>query len=629
MAERALPSDAAFEASDRQLRRSVNFVPLLFLSIGTVIGSGWLFGVLAADAVAGPAAVISWVVGGVFMMLIALVYAEVAGMLPRSGALVRYPYLTYGGFIGVLIGWAYLLAGSATAPIESEAVITYIGGKFPGLDLTRTAQGVKVLTGSGIGLALVLILVFFVVNYFGVRFLAEVNRWVVWWKLIIPTLTFLFLFFLFRASNFTALPGGFAPFGAAPVLQALPLAGVIFAYTGFRQALEYGGEARNPQRDLPLAVIGSLVITTGIYVLLQVAFTGALSFSKAGLNPGAWGALESSKWASGPFYSALATSGVGALGAFAMVLLIDAAVSPAGTGWIAMGSTARNFYGLGVHDSLPRLFRRLNRFRIPWIGLLAALVVGCLFLVPVPSWYTLVGYATDATVLTYILGGLSVPILRRTAGELHRPFRLPAARVLAPLSFLAALLILYWSGFQTLANVFAVVFLGLAIYTGYYAPRKGRINPAVGGAITILFLAAWISINKIGGWVLSTGTHAAAGSVSFPVYYILFAGAVIVFTAITWAASNPVGRTHIRQSIWLIALVLATLLLAYFSEYGPLTHPPLTFPVSDLIEVAIGLAAYYWGVTSGFATEDLQAILQAEEATQLPPAEPLANAADD
>ena len=96
---------AEFETGDRHLRRTMGFNHLLFLSLGAIIGSGWLFGSLKAAYVAGPAAIISWAVGGVFVIFISLTYAEQAGMLPRTGAIVRYPQHTHGALTGRLIGW--------------------------------------------------------------------------------------------------------------------------------------------------------------------------------------------------------------------------------------------------------------------------------------------------------------------------------------------------------------------------------------------------------------------------------------------------------------------------------------------------------------------------------------------
>ncbi len=621
-------AESGFEESDRNLSRSISFVPLLFLSIGTIIGSGWLFGVLAADSIAGPAAIISWVIGGVLMMLIALTYAEIAGMLPRSGGLVRYPYLTFGGFTGLLMGWAYLLASVTTAPIEAEGVITYIGGKFPSMGLNATSHGVQVLTAKGIGLAVVLILFFFIVNYFGVRFLAELNRWVVWWKLIIPTATFIFLFVLFRSSNFNGFSGGFVPYGPSAILQALPLSGVVFAFLGFRQAVDFGGEARNPRRDIPLAVVLSLVITTIIYVLLQIAFTGAVNFGAIGIKPGDWAGLSSSSWASAPFYDALSSAGIAALGAFATILLIDAAISPGGTGYIGVGASARNFYGMSVHESLPDLYKRTNRFQIPWLGLVTTAIVGVLFLAPVPSWYRLVGYVTDVSVLTYIMGGVNLLILRRTASDLDRPFKLPAANIIAPLGFLAALMILFWSGFTTLTNVLIIVFAGFALYTGYVAPRRGWINPGLGRGLAVLFLAVWVFVNAVGGWFLATGNSPTSGSISFGAYYALFAGTIIAMAGLTWLLCNDVGRKQVQSAAWLITLLLGTLLLVYFSEYGPLKSPFMKFPYPDLIEVGVGIVAYVWGVKSGYTTREMKRIIEISPARVPDDVEVVPHAAD-
>lgn len=614
MAERALSRvqvrQGRFEAADRQLRRSMSLQQLLFLSIGAIIGSGWLFAVLGADAVAGPAAVVSWVVGGIFVLLIALTYAEISGMLPRSGAIVRYPELTHGAYAGFILGWAYTLAATSVAAIEAEAVVTYLSTKLTTADLVATQSGVKVLTGGGIAFAVVLMLLFFVVNVAGVRFLSEFNRWITWWKLIIPTLTFLLLFVSFNGANFTAY-GGFAPLGAAPIFQALATSGIVFAYLGFRQALEFGGEARDPQRDVPRATILSVLIGMVVYVLLQIAFTGALDFGKAGIAPGAWDKLAGSGWASGPLYSALNASGIGLLGAFASLLLVDAAVSPSGTGWIYLGAGTRSIYGMSVHRWLPRVFQRMSARGIPWVALLSAFVVGCLFFAPLPSWYSLVGFITSATVLTYIMGGLGLAVLRRTAPGLPRPFRLSGASVIAPLGFLAALLVVYWSGFTTLANVYAAVFVGLPVYVWYRAPNAGWLRRDAGVVLGVVFLAAWVAVNRAGGWVLTTGGKQAPGSLDFPAYFALFAGVIVLFSAAVWWLSDATGRTHVARSAWFITLLLGTFALSYYGEYGPLTPPAIAFPLSDVLEIALGIACFYWGVASGFATDELREITEA------------------
>lgn len=605
----AAPSD--FEASDRQLRKTMTLTQLVFLSLGGIIGSGWLFAALASAAVAGPAAIVSWIVGGVLVIFVALNYAEVSGMLPRSGAIVRYPHLTHGGYTGFLIGWAYLLSAVSVPAIEAEAVVTYMAGKFPSLGLTDKPPNTSILSWpNGILLGVGLMLLFFVVNYFGIRFLSEFNRWIVWWKLVIPTATFILLFFAFKGANFHSY-GGFAPLGKAPIFQAIATTGIIFSYLGFRQAVDFGGEARNPQRDVPIATILSVVIGIVMYTVLQVAFVGALEWHKFGLHPGAWASLSSNaKLANGPLYNELKATGIAALGSFATVLLIDAAVSPAGTGWVYIGTASRTFYGLSIMRYFPRSFQSMNRFRIPWLSLGASLVVGCLFFIPLPSWYSLVGFISSATVLTYIMGGVGVAVMRKHAPDMPRPFRMPAAPVLAPVGYVAAVMIVYWSGFAILTNVFAAVFVGLSLFVWIYAPDEGWFSRQVGAAMGAVFLVAWVFVNYEGGWVLRSAPP-AKGAWSFSLYGPVFAALVVLFSVAVWAVSSPKGRHQVARTSWFIFLVLATFALSYFGEYGPLKAKPIPFPWSDLIEVGIGLVTYYWAVASGFQTEEMRAVLRA------------------
>ncbi len=594
-----------FEEADRGLKRSMSFTQLLLLGVSAQIGSGWLFGVLAAAGVAGPAAVLSWVIASVLVFLIALTYLEIGSMLPRSGAIVRYTYLTHGSFAGWIIGWAYWLSVVTIPPIEAEAVLTYLGGRFPETHFLEKQAGVDVLTWpTGIVSGIVLMVVFFVLNFFGARFLAESNRWVTLWKIALPTATFCFLFAILNGSNFHSY-GGFAPRGIAPIFHAIATSGIIFSLLGFRQALDYGGESRNPQRDVPLATFGSIAIPAVIYTLLQVAFIGAINWADMGLGAGQWDKLSSGGWADGPLFHALDSANIAALAALGTFLLVDAAVSPLATGWVYLGTGTRTGYGLGVHRNIPAAFQRNNRFGIPWLALVVSAVVGCVFFVPAPSWYQLVGFISAAAVLTYIMGGAGLPVMRRTAPDLPRPFRLRGAAIWSPISFLAAVLILYWGGFSTLANVFTATFIGLPVFTCYYTWKRGWTSPLAGGVIGLVFFCLWIWVAYAGGWVLTTSGGQRPGGWSFGAYDIAFSALVIAFCAALWAVSNAEGRKHINATWWLIWLLLASLPLSYFGSYGPLDQPPIIFPWGILIEVGIGIIAYLWAVRSGFQTDEI------------------------
>ena len=259
------------------LRREIGFIGLIWASVGSIIGSGWLFGAQKALVAAGPAAIISWVIGAVAILLLALVHAELGGMFPVSGGTARFPHYAFGGAAGASFGWFSWLQAATVAPIEVLAMISYGQHYSFAQRLAEDHQRRHdVLTASGIVVAVVLMAIFMAVNFLGVRKLAHTNSAATWWKVGVPLLTiFVLAIANFHASNFTAADG-FNPYGAKGILAAVSTSGIIFALLGFEQADQLAGESRNPKRDIPRAVIGSVVIGAVIYIALQIVFIGAL-----------------------------------------------------------------------------------------------------------------------------------------------------------------------------------------------------------------------------------------------------------------------------------------------------------------------------------------------------------------
>jgi amino acid transporter len=588
---------------DRKLRRDLSTQQLMFISIGSIIGSGWLFAVLSASAVAGPAVIVSWGIAAVLVISMALNYAETATMLPRTGGVVRYPYLTHGRFFGFLLSWSLLLGGVTTVAIEALGVVQYSSEYaqrwFDVKLVSATGSGVR-LTVTGIACAVALMMLFFLINVFGVRFFGRLNQWVTWWKLIIPVLTFILLFFTFKGSNFTSY-GGFAPHGGGAVLNAVAVSGIIFAFQGFREGVNFGGEARNPQRAIVVATVGSVVVAAVIYIMLQIAFIGAVNWHSMGLSPGSWSALETGKWASQPLYSALQTSGIALLGAFGSLLLVDAIVSPTGAGWIYMGDGARGIYGMAMQASLPKFFTRVgDRSGVPWAGLLAILIPGCLFLVPFPGWYQLVGYTSSTASLTYLAAGPQVRVLRRTAKDMPRPFVLRGSAVLSPLAFVAASMVVYWAGFEVLRGVVASLFVAIGLYALVQAPAQGRLTPRKGASVGIGFLVCWITLQVFG----PLGKNA----LPFPVFWSACCVLIAVSLAVLWSAMGNEGRKEIASAWWVVALVMALYLLSFYGSYGSAPAILIKFPYDSALAVLLGLAAYSCAVRAGYQTPDLRAL---------------------
>ena len=303
------------------LRREIGFIGLLWASGGSIIGSGWLFGAQGALATAGPAAIISWGIGAIAILLLALVHAELGAMYPVAGGTARFPHYAFGGAVGASFGWFSWLQAATVAPIEVMAVIQYGQHYSFAGGWMKVSGGENVLTGTGVVAAVVLMAIFTAINFLSVRRLANTNSAATWWKVGIPLLTILVLAIGgFHTGNFSAADG-FGPAGATGVLAAVSTSGIIFALLGFEQADQLAGESANPKRDIPRAVIGAIAIGAVIYVLLQVVFLAALPASQIGHT-----------WASSPFttlsgpFAQLATLvGVGWL---ATILYIDAVISP-------------------------------------------------------------------------------------------------------------------------------------------------------------------------------------------------------------------------------------------------------------------------------------------------------------
>lgn len=447
------------------LRRDVGLIGLMWASVGSIIGSGWLYGAEKAVVVAGPAAIISWLIGTVAIVLLALVHAELGGMFPVAGGTARYPHYAFGGLAGMSFGWFSWLQAATVAPVEVEAMIGYAGHWSWATGFQHTDG---TLTGSGILVAVLLMAVFVVVNFLGVRVLAHTNSAATWWKIAVPLATiFIIAVGNFHPGNFTS--HGFAPFGAKGVLSAISSSGIIFALLGFEQAIQLAGESRDPKQDLPRATLGSVAIGATIYVLLQVVFIGALPGSSFAHG---WAHLAYAG-ISGP-WAGLAT--VVGLGWLSVVLYLDAIISPGGTGLIYTTATSRVSYGLSKNGYAPRVFADTDKRGVPWFGLIISFVTGVVCFLPFPSWQELVGFITSASVLMYAGAPLAYGVFADRLPQLERPYRLPFGKVLSPLSFVVANLIIYWAGWDTLWRLGVAIVLGYILLGAYawYATASER-----------------------------------------------------------------------------------------------------------------------------------------------------------
>ncbi|MEV7339365.1 APC family permease [Streptomyces sp. NPDC093544] len=525
------------------LRRDVSLIGLMWASVGSIIGSGWLYGAQKAVVMAGPAAVISWLIGAVAIVLLALVHAELGGMFPVAGGTARYPHYAFGGLAGMSFGWFAWLQAATVAPIEVEAMIGYAGH-------WQFAQGFQhsdsTLTTSGFVVAIFLMAVFVVVNFLGIRILAHTNSAATWWKVAIPLATiFIIALTNFHPGNFTS--EGFAPFGAKGVLSAISTSGIIFALLGFEQAIQLAGESRNPKRDLPRATLGSVAIGSVIYVLLQVVYIAALPHTSFAHG---WSGLDY-PGISGP-WAGLATL-VG-LGWLSVVLYLDAVVSPGGTGLIYTTATSRLSFGLSKNGYAPKVFEKTDARGVPWFGLILSFVTGVICFLPFPSWQQLVGFITSASVLMYAGAPLAYGVFADKLPYYDRPYRLPGGKVLSPLSFVVANLIIYWARWDTLWRLGVAIILGYVLLGGYalYATKKGLPD-----APRMNFKAAqWLPAYLVGMGLISwQGGFGGEGHIGLWWDVLIIAAFSLVIYY--WARATAPPPEEIERSIGEVAITEA------------------------------------------------------------------------
>jgi amino acid transporter len=479
--------------------RGVSFLGLLWASEGSIIGSGWLFGALTAATVAGPSAIIAWALASLIIIVLALIHAELGGLFPVTGGTSRFPHYAFGSFAGATFGWFAYIQAASVAPIEVLAAVQYLSSAHWARNFFSSSG---TLHGWGIVVAVVLMFVFVTVNIIGVRWLARANNSLTTWKVFVPVLTIIILLvFKFHGSNFSAGGGFFAQSGAFKgIVLALP-GGIVFSLLGFEQAVQLGGEARNPSKDLPRAVILSILIGAAIYILVQIAFIGALEprlLAQAGTwenlaNVGHSPALKALNAA--PFYEVAKLAGVVWL---AVILRIDAVVSPSGTGLIYLTSGSRIAFGLSKNGYVPSAFERNSARKVPVFAIIVTGVIGLFFLLPFPSWAKLVGVVTSASVLMYAGAPLALGALRLQKPDLPRPYRLPAGHVIAPLGFVLANFIVYWAGWGVYSTLMVVMILGYALMAISYALNLNPNKPAIDWQAAI-----WVIPYLIGMGVIS------------------------------------------------------------------------------------------------------------------------------
>ncbi len=448
----------ASEGSRSELNRTLGLVPLVALSVGATLGTG-IFVVLAEAApAAGPAVVISFVLAGVAALCSALSYAELAGSVPVSGSAYSYTYATLGEIIAWICGWCLLLEYGVSVAAVAVGWGGYLNEFLQGTIGMTIPEALAAPPGEG-GVvnvpAAVVVLLATGVLLLGVRESA--------WATTVTTVLKIAVLVFFVVVASTAFNSGnltpFAPSGIAGI--SVGASAVFFSFIGFDAASTAGEEARNPKRDLPRAIILSLIIVTSIYVLVALAAVAAV-------GAGALGESDAS------LATALRT--VTGQGWPAVVLALGAVIAIASVVLTVLYGQTRILVAMSRDGLVPRMLSRVNRRAVParntaLVGTLVALLAA---VVPLNQ---LAEATSIGTLVAFGLVNIGVVVLRRTRPELPRSFRTPLMPFV-PLLGLALCAYLITGLDAVTWLTFAIwTAIGLIVYFGY-GRRKSQLNHA-------------------------------------------------------------------------------------------------------------------------------------------------------
>lgn len=457
------------EGDSHSLSRSLSAGNLILLGVGGIIGAGiFVLTGQAAAQYSGPAIIISFILSGIACTFSALCYAELAAMIPIAGSAYTYAFATLGKFIAWIIGWdlilEYLFGASAVSVGWSGYVVSFLsdwGVIIPEV-LTKApfehAPGSGwVSTGAIINLPAVLVnLLMTWILVLGIKESAKFNNFVV-----IIKCTVLILFILFGISHIVPenltpfIPpntGEFGHYGWSGIFRGAAV--IFFAYIGFDGVSTLAQEAKNPQRDMPIGIIGSLAISTLFYILVAFVMTGVVHYSK--LNVADPIAVAVNELGSS-LYWLRAVVKVGAICGLSSVVLVMLLSQP------------RIFYSMAKDGLLPPSFAKVHpKFHTPYIPTILCGVFAALFggLFPIGVLGELVSIGT---LLAFVLVCLGVFFLRRTDPNAVRPFKTPYVNVVSILGAVTAAIQMFSLPWDTWLRLLVWMSLGLVVYFCYGA----------------------------------------------------------------------------------------------------------------------------------------------------------------
>ena len=430
-----------------EIKREIGPFGLLFMSIAAIFGSGWLFTPFFAAQIAGPNAIISWIIGALISAVIGLTMAEVITLYPQAGGLNTIAQITHGKLIGFIMNVLMLLVCIILPVLEVRAIIQYIGSQAS--IIVNSKQQITLL---GYLLAFFLL---FLINWmiiYGAKLTAKITGFSVLFKLLPPIIIgccFIAVLYENGTLNATNLHP-FLPLHWDGVFLAISTSGIMFSFNGFNQATLFAAEAKNPSRNIPLAILGSIFCTAVFYIFVQIIFL--VSLPPSALANG-WSVLHY-PGDSGPFIGLAVILGLHAL---LYLIYADAIISPLGTAFTYSSGAPRLLCPFAKNSGLMPFLDRHNKNGAPHFAVGLSFILAMIAFILLPTLKTMISILVAAFVLNYTVAPVCLLALRKQPVKDIVVFRLPFAKFFSVLSLFLSQAMVYCCGFNTLYKLLILV----------------------------------------------------------------------------------------------------------------------------------------------------------------------------
>ncbi len=415
---------------ESKLKKEIGLITLVSIGLGGILGSGIFALPAAMGAVAGPSLILAILFAGIITAFLAIAYAELGAAFPLTGGPYSLPRLALGDFGGFIMGWGYFLYLFIGTAAIIDIFVVYLGFYVPGL-----AEG-GTLTPMGITIAVIALWVFTFINIFGVKWGALYSVITTIGKLIPLALFTLVGFFYMKADNFTP----FMPFGFSGITLAITL--FFWSYTGFEAIVVPSEEVKNPSRNIPLAMLLTVVLSIIIYMVISIVFVGMLPWEGLNLGAHSW---QDVKELTSPLSDVSKALGLPWLAAIAT---IGAIIATAGSGgsWVLI--QGRMPYAMAKDNLFWSPVGKIHpKFQTPAFSLIFTSVLTTIILITIPNFPSVALIASVTAVVPYAAAVLAVPILRKTKASTARPFKLPLHKLITIIGFILSTYLIYWASF--------------------------------------------------------------------------------------------------------------------------------------------------------------------------------------